>query len=627
MTSFDPLAAVARPNVKPLPGQALPAKWTSERPVERSADLRRVLALPRRPSLESEGSRAAELQEAAAARWRRPLGGACACAEIDPTRGECITELNAVQGFGLHDISIGGGLAGKIGGGVGKTILGLMAPMALADHGVQTSLLLIPPKRDEELVTTYRLLAEHWEVPSIRVDSQSYQATIPGRPRLVVLPYSRLSHKGFTAYLENLRPDAIIADEAHRLRNTTSAARKRVERYLTEHPWCRFLWWTATASDGKLEHYLHLMRWALGERSPLPLLDDVGQDWGRVVDARRISAPAGALFDLCEPGEHVRDGLRRRMNETLGVVATSVPSSDVPVTIEAREAPDIPDAVAVALDRVRELWVRPDGEELVDAREVAAVARDVACGYYLWWDFVNGETDAMIDAWLEARREWRKELRRKVQCADVYLDSPSLCEDAAERYHGRRPGEGPQWASQYWPEWDRVRRTVKPITRVAWIDDYLARDAARWALDEGGVVWYARTAFGERVAEVGDLPLYGGGPKATRALAQADASRGAVVSLKAHSVGTDGMQRKWCAQLMAQHEAGNTSWEQTICRLARQGQRRPVWTGFYNHTDELAAAFAEARLRADAVTALDGATQKLSAALGDLTAAGVIGTE
>jgi hypothetical protein len=607
----DPRVTVAREGCRPLPHQAAHKYLAREQPVDRSPDLARILALPRRPALET-GDRAAELVEAVAARWRLPARDDCRCREIFP-EGECLTDLNPAQARVLHEVSVRGAMAGLLAVGSGKTILDVMAAMALADHGVQTTVVLVPPRLQHRLVTEHRLLAEHWVVPSMVCDVEGYKAVYPGRPRVVVLSYSRLSRPNFSGYLRGLAPDAIVADEAHRLRNPKAATTMRVERYLDEHPWARFLWWTGSAEDGRYEDSAHLFRWALGPDSPAPLDDEVSRDWGRAANARKECADPGALFELCEPGEHVRRGLRRRKADTLGVVATHAPSSDVPVTISAMPDPELPPAVAEALEAVRKSWVRPDGEELVDALERAAVARDVACGFYLYWVFPRGESDAVIDRWLGVRKEWRREQRRKILRGEEDLDSPALVEWAAQRHHGRRGGTGPTWASDVWPEWDAVAGTVRPETRVAWIDDYLARDAARWVTDERGVCWYWRTAFGQRVAELAGVPMFGGGAQAARSVVREDGSRGIVVSAPAHGTGTDGLQYAFRQALLAQAPPGG--WEQVIGRLARQGQRYPVEARYYAHTQELADARDGAGRRSD--YAVDSGDSSLLASAAD----------
>jgi hypothetical protein len=579
---------VAAPGCRPLPHQQPHDYLCREPAVKGSPDLTRILALPRRAAFEADG-RTHELIAAAAERWSLGHRPSCHCRSIWP-QGECLTDFNAVQARILHEASVIGSICGPIGVGAGKTAAGIMAPMALADLGVQRSVILVPPRMQARLVIEHQLLAEHQLVPSLRCEAEDYAPTFPGRPLLIVLPYSRLSRPDFSTYLTNLGPDAIIADEAHRLRNPKAATTMRVQRYLEARAWVKFLWWTGTAEEGKLEDAAHLYRWALGASSPMPLLDEVTKDWGRAVNARRLCADPGALFALCEPGEHIRRAIRRRKADTLGVVATSTPSTDVRVTVEPMElgGRDIPPVITEALERVRDEWERPDGEELIDAMEVAAVARDLACGFYLYWIYPRGESAETIETWFAIRKLYRKEMRKKILRAEEELDSPALVERAAERYHGRRLGPGPQWDSEWWPEWDRVRATVQPETRVQWLSDFMVQDAARWARERRGVVWYWRSALGHAIATAADLPIYGAGADAGRALVQERGDRSVIVSAPAHGTGTDGLQYAFAECLLTQ--APGKGQEQVIGRLARQGQKHPVRVRYYDHTDELREA-------------------------------------
>ena len=109
----------------------------------------------------------------------------------------------------------------------------------------------------------------------------------------------------------------------------------------------------------------------------MPLDPEVAEEWSRALDPGDDPAPAGALLKLCEPGEHVREGFHRRLVETPGVVSTTEPAVDAELEITERRAPPIPASVTNALDDVRATWVRPDGEELVDALSLGRCLREL----------------------------------------------------------------------------------------------------------------------------------------------------------------------------------------------------------------------------------------------------------
>ena len=68
----------------------------------------------------------------------------------------------------------------------------------------------------------------------------------PGVPKLQVMPYSRLSRPDATTWMTRVRPHAIVADEAHRLRNRDSATVSRVDRYLKDNPGTRVVAWSGS---------------------------------------------------------------------------------------------------------------------------------------------------------------------------------------------------------------------------------------------------------------------------------------------------------------------------------------------------------------------------------------------
>jgi hypothetical protein len=500
---------------------------------------------------------------------------------------------------------------------VHNTALDILA--ALAMPGCRLALLLVPPNLVDQLVGEYELMSQHFRVPSIQVHGRGYRAVSPGEPVLHVLAYSRLSRPEATAFLEQLRPDTVIADETHRLRHPDGAGCARVLRYFNDHRDTRFCGWTGSMTDSTPRDYAHLSAMALRGGSPLPLEPEVTDDWARALDPTTDHpAPPGALMGLCEEGEHLYSGFRRRLVETLGIVATTEAAIDAELEISERPAPEIPHSIRAMLDDLRGCAVRPDGEELVTPLEISKTAHELACGLYLRWIYPRGEPENVIDEWFEARKEWRKELRLKLRDRREHLDSPMLCALAAMRHHGQLANHGdlPEWDSETWVRWHRVKPTVKPETQAVRVDDYLARDAAAWAQQERGIVWYSTVAFGEWVAEISGLPLHGGGPGAGERIGRERGDRSIVASIKSHGTGRDGLQRIFDRQLIASPPTSATEWEQCLGRLYRIGQHATkIHAWYYGHTPELAANVEEALSRAEYVYGTWGSSQKLRTSL------------
>lgn len=628
-------------------------------PVGDSEDLRRVLALPRRPPIEVGSDRAEALIQMMTARYRRERDTTCRCALPRNQGGferECILSLNLPQSWALYEMGIVQGLLGPISPGFGKTILDILAPFALMppnepDPRLFSVVLLVPPGLVSQLIDEYHLLSQHFRVPSLSVVGRDF-ALDAGRdvPVLHVLAYSKLQRPEATSILKTIRPRAIISDEAHSLRNADAVRTNRVMRYFQEFPETRFACWTGSITDSSICDYGHLAMTALRKHSPLPLNPEVTKEWATALDPKSdFPADPGKLLEgliaggFQPAGEHVHAGFNRRLIETEGVVTTRGAVIESEIVITKRIPPTMPDELAEMLKNVREAMQRPDGEELLTPLDVARCARELACGFYYKWIYPRAadadlEEGGLIDQWFVARRAWRCELRERLKYRTEHLDSPYLCQLAAMRYHGdiakgtlveildEDTGEMrqvdtshlPTWNALNWCRWRDIKDLVQPETEAVRVDDYLARDAAEWGLENRGIIWYDKTAFGAWVAELSGLPRYGGGPEAAERMIGSprfrgeDGSRSIIASIKSHGTGRDGLQRIFKTQLVANPMSSATGWHQLLSRLHRLGQKAPVvYAEFYAHTPELEASYQQACARALYVERTVGDPQKL----------------
>ena len=639
----------------PGPGQvSAHQQATAYKPaVKTSPDLTRIMALPRREQPTEDKCEA--LIQYMTAKLSRP-NDRCECANIckaaHRTPG-CITELNASQAWTLYEAAVYGGILGGIGVGHGKTLLDILIAMVMKD--CSTVLLLVPPKLVDQLVLEYRLVSQHFDVPHLKIHAGVKSkgcSTNERRPYLHVMPYSRLSRETAADFIKSLSPDLIISDECHTLKDPANSTRAaRVERYFKTYPETKGAMWTGSITDDSLNNYAHLAGFCLKDGSPLPRDPHVVDDWARAIDPSDWPAPMGALAKLCEPGEHVHSGFHRRLSETPGVILTRKAAIKAPMVITERTPPPMPDVVTEALESVRG-FLRPDGEELVEAWEVARCAREVACGFHYYWDFENGETDEEVAKWRAVRKEWNQELRTKIAPRAEFMDSPLLCQRAAERFasgldpsmcmscegsgkvadpedetcqirchecggRGKVPAR-PVWESECWAPWKAIKGTVTPITKTARLSDYLVLDAIEWGQKNKGVIWYSYNALGEWISELGGFSLHGGGPKAAALIAAEDGTQSIVASIQAHGTGRDGLQRLFDRQLICNPPSSSTTWEQLLGRLHRQGQAADkVFAEVYLHTPEFKASLTKAMTRSLYVQTTLGSEQKLQTAMGD----------
>lgn len=634
------LDRIPKANVRPHDWQFAPVAprnvlGRARVPITASDDLQRVLALPRRAPVDlddPDNPTSLALVDLLSER----LGYANPKCQCHTLGRQCITKLNPAQAWALYEMALVGGLLGPLSVGAGKTALNILAPMVLP--GVKLAVLLVPPNLVAQLVREYDLWSQHFRVPSIVFDSGTKGRLYTGRPALHVVPYSRFSRPESTALLESLRPDLIIADEAHSLRYSTATRTRRLLRYFAAHPDTRLCCWSGTLTTKSVKDYAHLSALSLREASPLPLDPAVVEEWSLALDPLDVPAPAGALLDLCKPGEPLQVAYYRRLVETRGVVATKAGSVGASILIHERVPPAMPAALTQMLALLRKTATRPDGEELVDALQVARSARELACGFFYRWKYPRGEPEELITKWLGARKNWHKELREQLQHPAEHLDSPLLCARAAIRAYqhcepplGRGvPYEGdlPVWPAKAWPEWHEVRESVQPESEAVWVDqtghagvapiagaDYLVRDAAAWAKEHRGIVWYEHDAFGRRVAELAGLPLHAGGPDAEAKILAEKGDRSLVVSIKAHGTGRDGLQRLFSKQLIANPPGSGGAFEQLLGRLHRLGQPADeVETWVYRHTPEMRDAIDRAVQQARYIEGTMGTLQKLLAA-------------
>lgn len=594
------------------------------RPVGDSPDLRRVLALPRR-------QRPDDAQLKIWAEYiQQELGkGDVHCQCLERYRRPCCKNILPIQAWALYEAAQCNGLLGPIGVGHGKTLLDLLTPMVIDD--CKTAALLLPPGLKSQLIDVdWNYYGQHWKLPNLA----GGRWLVPGRPTLHIIAYSELSGARATDLLERLRPDAIVVDEAHSVRNRIASRTKRFLRFFRDHPNTRLFAWSGTLVSRSIKDYAHLANLALRDGSPTPHHWPVLEAWAGHLDPGDTKCAPGLLTRF---GDVPSRAYPLWVRETPGVVSSGDSTSCQASLIISERPLQVSTEIQKLLSNLEKTWQRPDGEELVDALSKGACARQLSCGFYYRWRWPRKEPREVIERWLEVRKNWHKELREKLKTPAVHMDSPLLCAKAAIRWAhgyvhierdedgkeisrreippGAKSGPLPTWNSEYWKEWEVVRKTAHPETEAVWIDYALVEDAINWLKEGPGLLWYefdglAREIYRRAGGANGPLVFAGPGDEGGSVIQRLQGTESCIASIRAHGTGRNLQQ--FARNLVANPPGSGAEWEQLLGRTHRQGQLADeVTCEVYRHTAPFAAAVERARDLSEFIEGYSG-TQRLA---------------
>lgn len=457
--------------------------------------------------------------------------------------------LFPIQAFSLWEAWNVGGLFGGIGTGLGKTLLAFLLFTIFKSRRplLFEPAKLIKPKQDDLAV-----LAKHWPiVNNIRFFS-----------------YELLGRIQSADMLDTYQPDLIVGDEAHKLANLRAACTLRVRDYVKKTP-TRVCWLTGSPSKDSIKDDAHLIEWALGEKSPLPLKAGELEEWAGALDEKVIQRrPAGYLRALMTEEERAdpdtlraaRSAYRRRLTETPGVVITSENEVGASLTIQPIEFPMRPE-IDEAFRKLRKDWETPAGESLLDMKtQVWACARQLSLGLFYTWDPA-------------APKPWRE--RRKVCGSWIrYIATTNRRNLYSELQVIRAIDEGlyPE-AEEPLRAWREIKDSFKPNTVAVWLDDAGLKACYDWSKGGPGIIWTDHVPFAERLSELTGFPYYGAGGVARDGsrIPEYDNPRcGVGVIIASAKSGGEGLNlQRWSRNLITSGPTNGRGAEQLLARTHR----------------------------------------------------------
>lgn len=520
--------------------------------VEYTPDFARILSLPRRTW---EPNASQQLVEWLTPQLRSPLG-------------EMV--LRPIQAIALYELSQVRGLFGIIRVGAGKTLISLLARFMVP---CQRPLLVVKAALVEKTKHEMRELSRHWHVPR----------------DLRIVSYELFGPKHNARLLENYRPDLIICDEVHKIRDMGRSRSKRFARYFAAHPETMFVAMSGTMTKRSIRDYARFLRWSLKPtNAPIPQLEGELEEWCNAIDERvnpiRRLRP-GALLYFVRPEDAnttdalsaTRRGYGRRLTETPGVVATQETPIDCSLLLRGHELTLLP-VVEQAFAKLRSDWLTPDDWPIADASQQWRHARELGLEFYLRWNPRPPEW------WYIPRAFWAHCCRQALNHSRS-IDSEGQLAQAITLNQAPRHvlcsvcGVGGEERVKHdiyeaYQAWKAVENGFIPKTECVWLGYTALQFAAEWAAKAPGIIWCEHVEFARTLSRGAGIPYYGQGGVEWRSgqpIEKADPKRPCIASIRANSEGRN--LQFYHRNLITSLPPNGPDLEQLLARTHREGQK------------------------------------------------------
>ena len=557
-------------------------------------------------------------------------------------------ELTRGQAEALLTFAEHGGLFAPLPVGAGKTLIALRCIGIAVEQGLERIVLFVPSQVYSQLINrdidwVRRRLPLGCTFYKMGGLSPSKRAALSGGRRgCWIMPYSLLSRPDSYDNLVAIRPEMIIFDEAHALKNRRSARTKRVLTYYRQYrPQVVALSGTMTAKS--LNDYSHLLMMTLGQKAPVPLDANIVQEWAATLDSeqkqthdyhKKTTGPGPLRPLIAWSNRNFPDtqltfdvpGFRRaflnRLSTAPGVVSIAGDEVGTSLIFEnVRSDRMLRDGGAqldMLLQKLNTEWVTPQGDELEHAMLVWKWNSELTAGIFnslVWPEMLElverrGMSEHEARHVLAASLEYHKALQEYHKTLRSWftrhphrpgLDTPMLVAGSMAMHESRYVGDElyDSWCDKNDLDFSgRLKRNSIPV-RVC---DYKIQDAIKWCKKRTqGIIWYHNHEVGawayELFMQAGVPAIHCPSGKPANEFLTSDtvaedcAGKFIICSISAHGTGKNlqFMQDQFFIQL----PITETQAEQSVGRTHRKGQEADeitITTCVSNEFDEMALA-------------------------------------
>lgn len=557
--------------------------------------------------------------------------------------------LQKVQAEAIQSFVENGGLFAPVEVGGGKTAISLRCISLTFEQGFSRAALFVPSQVYSQLVDhdidwtrkrmplgcTFHLMGGK--------SPEKRRSMVGGRRGCWIFPYSLLSTEDTFELLVKIRPDLIVFDEAHHLKNRNSARTKRTLSYWRKYR-PRVVALSGTMTAKSLKDYAHLLMMCLTDKSPLPMEAQVVEDWANVLDSEQAqeqyharTTSTGPLRPLINWSNKnfpqtplafdvmgFRRAFQNRLLTTPGVVSSPPDALGTSVVVENQRADQLKHEGGAKLlelqDKLEDSWTTPSGDELEHAMLVWKWKNEFSAGFYnslVWPDpgvlaerqhISVAEAEALLIRSREhhaALQLYHKQLRAWFSSRPHKpgMDTPMLIGKEMSLRGSERVGKELYDAWTFARDRDfegRIERDSIPV-RVC---DYKLRvgiAAAKADPAREGILWYYHQEIGAWLFELAqkaglDVVHCPAGKAANEFLTKPGAEgrcRGKwlVASLPAHGTGKN--LQFLTNQIFVEMPRTEQQAQQSIGRTHRKGQQADqvtITTLVSNQVDEMALA-------------------------------------